>query len=877
MTPLVAPFLLLACDGGPDDSGYSSVSNGAPSILSVAITPDPARAGKDLWVLVEAVDPDGDTVAVHYHWRLNDHLLDVDGDTVEAFTAIGGDELSLTLTLDDGFAYGDPVSTTVTYTNSAPVVDSVVISPAVAGVEDDLTCEATAHDDDGDTVTVFYSWTVDGEDPRIYETFLPGPFSTGTEIVCLARAEDGSEPSDTVASDTIVIGNTPPGAPTIALDPDPPSPCVTSTVVVLAQGEDPDGDVHTFRAEWSNAQEEVVCADMSCPGGTLVEGASYTVAVYGDDGQHEGDPALLDFVATPSGEGLGDDLDTDCDGAVDEWISAAWQAQGLYWSDIDSNQLGAAIDVGDYDGDGRSDVAAAASGSLQVEILTHWEVDQPRQREPSFVLDSLPTVGSMASGDVDGDGLADLFLGVSGHDEPSSDAGALVLVTGDDLASGDGPDLASFLVTGDGPSEHLGQAVAVGDLDGDGHADLVASQPDEDAPSRGAGQVRVFLDLTATEIGQADWTIEGTNREAACGSSVRVVTDMDGDGKDELVVGAPGDDTGAAEGGVVALFLGGELGVVALEDARARIYGTSSNDRVGQQASPAADVDGDGDADIAVSAAQNGGMVFLLSGADLLGGGDFSLDDAFARVAVDGSTAALGLYGGGPDLADLDGDGQAELVAGASGTGFLYSWEGRDLVGEVGEAEAAWAVEQEIANDQFARSVAFGDTDGDGQDDVVTSAYRSDMAASRGGALYILRPPYSPVLERWAPECDAIGTLLYCRAPLDWDSARSFCQDHGRDLARLDSDSLATEAATGAADRSLPATSHGGWWVGLTDRAEEGSWAWLDDTTAAAVNTWGPGEPGTDSGRNCALMNDQGEGLWADRPCGDAYFFVCGE
>ena len=159
----------------------------------------------------------------------------------------------------------------------------------------------------------------------------------------------------------------------------------------------------------------------------------------------------------------------------------------------------------------------------------------------------------------------------------------------------------------------------------------------------------------------------------------------------------------------------------------------------------------------------------------------------------------------------------------------------------------------------------------------MTSAYRSDMAASRGGALYILRPPYSPVLERWAPECDAIGTLLYCRAPLDWDSARSFCQDHGRDLARLDSDSLATEAATGAADRSLPATSHGGWWVGLTDRAEEGSWAWLDDTTAAAVNTWGPGEPGTDSGRNCALMNDQGEGLWADRPCGDAYFFVCGE
>ena len=62
-------------------------------------------------------------------------------------------------------------------------------------------------------------------DPGVYETFLPGPFPKGTEVVCLATANDGSVPSTTVPSDTVVIGNTPPGPPTIALEPDPPSPC----------------------------------------------------------------------------------------------------------------------------------------------------------------------------------------------------------------------------------------------------------------------------------------------------------------------------------------------------------------------------------------------------------------------------------------------------------------------------------------------------------------------------------------------------------------------------------------------------------------------------------------------------------------------------
>ncbi len=879
MTPWAALLLVLACsDDEPVDTGYQPVSNAAPEILSVVLSPDPPLAGRDLTATVETEDPDGDPITLQFHWRLNDHWLDdVSGPTVPGGTAIGGDVLDLTVSVEDGFEFGDPVTTQALYTNSAPVVDSVVIDPAIAGVVDDLTCLASAHDDDGDAISLFFSWTVDGSDPGVYEDFLPGPFSKGTEIVCLATANDGSVPGDTVASDTLVIGNTPPGAPTIALSPDPPSPCETSSVVVLAQGDDPDGDTHTFRAEWTSESGNQVCTAMTCAGGTFSDGVTYTVAVFGDDGQHEGDPAELTFVATPSGDWLGDDLDTDCDGAVDEWITQAWQAQGLYWSDADSNQLGFTLDVGDYDGDGRDDVAAAASGSHEVELLVGWDPERPRQRAPESVLDSLPTTSSMASGDVDGDGLDDLFMGVTGYDHPSSDVGALILVAGADLRTGDGPDLASFLVPGDSPSDRIGAAVTVGDLNGDGYADLVAGTPDDDAPARGAGHVRVFLDLAAGELADADWILEGTNREIAFGTSVRAVPDMDGDGTDELLVGAPGEDGGATDGGVVALFLGSELGSVGLADARARIFGTSTSDALGQQPSPAGDVDGDGEADLAVAAAHDGGTIHLLAGADLLAGGDFDLADSFASVSIDSGTGSLGLFGLGPDLRDLDGDGRAELVAGASGIGVLYSWEGRDLAGTVGQADAAWSVDQEAANDQFARAVRWGDTDGDGLGDAVVSAYRSDVAASRGGALYVFRPPYDWLEHRWSPECDPVGAFLYCRIQTDWDTARTTCQGFGLDLARLDDGLAASEAGTGAADRALPATSRGGWWIGLNDRASEGTWAWLDDASPAGETSWGSGEPGSDSGRNCALMNDQGEGQWADRPCGDPYFFVCGE
>ncbi len=879
MTALSALLLTLACTDDPSgDTGFVPVSNGAPSILTVAISPDPPLAGRDLFALVEAVDPDGDEIDIHYHWRLNDHWLDeLDQDTVPGGTAIGGDTLSLTVTLQDGWEWGDPVSTSIVYTNSAPVVDEVLIDPAIAGVEDDLTCSANAHDDDGDPLTLFYSWTIDSSDPGVYDTFLPGPFPRGTEIVCLATANDGSVPSETVASDVVTIGNTPPGPPTIALEPDPPSPCETSSVVVLAQGEDPDGDTHTFRAEWTSESGTLVCEDMTCAGGTFSDGVTYTVAVFGHDGQHEGDPAELTFVATPSGDWLGDDLDTDCDGAVDEWITEAWQAQGLYWSDVDSNQLGFTLALADFDGDGLDDVATAATGSHTVEVLRSWDPDRPRVREPHELLEDLPTTSSLAGGDVDGDGLADLFMGVTGYDHPSSDVGALILVTADDLADGDGPDLASFLVPGDNPSDRIGGAVAVGDLDGDGYADLIAGTPDDDAPARGAGHVRVFLDQSGTELADADWTIEGTNREIAFGTSLRVVPDLDGDGRDELLVGAPGEDGGATDAGAVALFLGSDLGNVGLAHATAIVYGDTNNDAVGQQGSAMADVDDDGLPDLLVSAVHDGGTLYLFGGADLLSGGSFGLADAHASVTVDSGSAALGQYGLGPDLRDLDGDGRAEVVAGASGKGLLYSWEGRDLSGAVGEADAVWAIAQEASNDQFARAVAWGDTDGDGLGDAVASAYRSDVAASRGGALYVFRPPYTKVEHRWSPECEPVGSYLYCRLSTDWDSARAICQDYGLDLARFDDVALATEAATGAADRSLPATSRGGWWIGLTDRNDEGTWAWRDETSGASVTSWGPGEPGSDAGRNCALMNDQGEGQWADRPCGDPYFFVCGE
>lgn len=223
--------------------------------------------------------------------------------------------------------------------------------------------------------------------------------------------------------------------------------------------------------------------------------------------------------------------------------------------------------------------------------------------------------------DVDGNGVADLVVGVPGEDFGAvADTGLVTVVLSGPPGVGssatswsqDTPYVQSVAERGD----RFGAPVSSGDFDRDGYADLAVGAPGEDG---GAGAVTV---LHGSPQGLTDrdqlWTQDSPGiagaAEAADGFGTSLAAgDLDGDGRGDLAVGVPGEDVAGPSGderpyldGAVALLRGAPGGLTALGDQflHQDVPGvpgeTRSPDRFGA-AVALDDVDGDGQADLAAS------------------------------------------------------------------------------------------------------------------------------------------------------------------------------------------------------------------------------------------------------------------------------------
>ena len=119
-------------------------------------------------------DADGDGVALTYVWRVDGVVQQTtpDGGPSDSFdlSLVGhgnnGQNVSVTVTPNDGTVDGAPATDTATVGNAAPVVDSVAIDQAAPLTNDTLSATVTSHDADGDTVATSYQWTKNGVDHR---------------------------------------------------------------------------------------------------------------------------------------------------------------------------------------------------------------------------------------------------------------------------------------------------------------------------------------------------------------------------------------------------------------------------------------------------------------------------------------------------------------------------------------------------------------------------------------------------------------------------------------------------------------------------------------------------------------------------------------
>ncbi|MFT4978082.1 MAG: hypothetical protein ACI8S6_003990, partial [Myxococcota bacterium] len=251
---------------------------------------------------------------------------------------------------------------------------------------------------------------------------------------------------------------------------------------------------------------------------------------------------------------------------------------------------------------------------------------------------------------------------------------------------------------------------------------------------------------TVTDIDDA--SLLGAAASDRLGYSVAALEDIDEDGFDDLLVGAPLSDDGGSNAGVAYLISGADLdGALSTTAASATVTGDKS-DQLGFSVSSAGDVDGDGIPDALIGApyndsgAINGGAAALLLGSSFSGAFDLSDTDAVFSGASSNDYAGWAVSSAG----DVDGDGYGDLLIGApysddgaTNGGTAYLVLGASSVSDSSLSSADASFYGESSSDYAGAAVsALGDLDGDGFDDFGIGAYGEDTAGAGAGAIGIV-------------------------------------------------------------------------------------------------------------------------------------------
>jgi len=263
---------------------------------------------------------------------------------------------------------------------------------------------------------------------------------------------------------------------------------------------------------------------------------------------------------------------------------------------------------------------------------------------------------------------------------------------------------------------HLGLSVAsAGDVDGDGRADVLSGIAAPLPSASGPVPPQLFLGAAAG-LAPYYWIDEGEGSFEQLGTSIACAGDVDGDGRPDVLVGAPGY---AGSQGRVQLFHSSPLGLRT--HPAWEVHGVASDVRLGQWVGGAGDVNGDGFDDVLVSEGTPRGTVDLYQG----GAGGLAASPAWSRTGSS-ENESLGQWLDG--AGDVNGDGYGDVILAAPGyeeSGvygrallFLGGPAGLSL-GPAWEHLGTGAVPD--GTTQVSEVRRAGDVNGDGYDDVVVA------------------------------------------------------------------------------------------------------------------------------------------------------------
>lgn len=269
------------------------------------------------------------------------------------------------------------------------------------------------------------------------------------------------------------------------------------------------------------------------------------------------------------------------------------------------------------------------------------------------------------------------------------------------------------------------------------------------------------------DLSTSDAQYRGSASDNYAGTSVAGAGDWNNDGVDDMLVGAWGSDAGGSASGAVYVVAGGTLGIIDLDtSALARLTGGAAGDGAGWSVAGLGDWDADGQDDVGIGAifsdggGAESGAVYIVAGG---GSGDLSLNSAATLISAGeaaGDNVGWSLGGG----ADLDGDGNADLVVGGTGSDSGGSVSGSAWIvqgGTSGVLNLSAAVAQmpgDSSGDQAGSGVALvGDANGDGLGDALVGALGDGTGGAGAGAAYLLYGPLSGSIGLGAADLVMIG------------------------------------------------------------------------------------------------------------------------